>query len=315
MNMCTAIRFNERYFGRTLDFERSFGESLVVTPREKMRLLDSHNRYAMMGVGVLEGGVPMYFDGVNEWGLAAAALNFPKYAQYRSEDGVGRGIFAGHLISHVLGLCRSVSEARQMLQKTLITGRVENKELPATPLHWIIADGRESAVIESVESGLKIYDNPVGVLTNSPELPYHLTRLDDFSYLRAENPEGGLYSRGLGAVGMPGDYSSTSRFIRAAFLKKQSFGETCSAAVGDMHRAFSLLDAVSVPLGAVITDEGLPAFTIYSAVIDLAEPSYYLTTASCRTIHAISLTDSLLDGREIQSYPIYREEKFISLTN
>ena len=315
MDMCTAIRFNERYFGRTFDFERSFGESLVVTPREKMKILDSHNRYAMMGVGVLADRVPMYFDGVNEWGLAAAALNFPKCAKYRSENETGSHIFAGNLISHMLGLCRSVDEARQMLERVAITEEGADGEPPTTPLHWIIADGRGSAVIESVESGLKIYDNPVGVLTNSPELPYHLTRLEDFSSLRAENPEKDMYSRGMGAIGLPGDYSSASRFVRAAFLKKQSFGEISGSSVGDLHRAFSLLDAVKVPAFAVITDEGLPAFTMYSAVIDLAEPSYYLTAASGCAIGVARLTDGLCDGRGIQSYPIYREDKFISLTN
>ncbi len=311
--MCTAIRFNNRYFGRTLDFERSFGESLVVAPREKMPLMDSKNRYAMMGIGILQGERPMYFDGVNEWGLAAAALNFPGYAVYRSMTGIGRGIPAGHLISHILGLCRSVSEAREMLEKVAISDEPTDGISP-TPLHWILVDGRDSIVIESVEEGLRVYDNPTGVLTNSPEFSYHMTRLQDFSSLSAKNPERGLYSRGLGAVGLPGDFSSSSRFVRAAYLRQKCFGERETDTKNEIYRAHSLLQSLSVPLGAVITDEGKPAFTIYSAVIDLAEPSYYLTTASSGAIHQAHLTDHLCDGRGIQSYPIYREEKFISLT-
>lgn len=312
--MCTAIKFNERYFGRTLDFERSFGESLVVTPREKMQLLDSHNRYAMMGIGVLQGERPMYFDGVNEWGLAAAALNFPGCAEYRSMTGIGRGIPAGHLISHILGLCRCISEVREMLEKVAISDEPSDGISP-TPLHWILADGRDCIVVESVKEGLRVYDNPIGVLTNSPELSYHLTRLQDFSSLGAKNPEPNLYSRGMGAVGLPGDFSSSSRFVRAAFLKKHTFGEISGSSVSELNRAFSLLDALKTPLGAVVTDEGKPHFTLYSAIIDLAEPSYYLTTASCRAIHQARLTDGLCDGRGIQSYPIYKEGKFLSLTN
>lgn len=317
--MCTAIRFNERYFGRTLDYERSFGEELVVTPREKMQIMEAKNRYAMMGVGVVLGDTPLYFDGVNEWGLAAAALNFPGYAVYRSAASGGTGVPSGHLISHILGLCRSITEVKEMLGKISITDEMADGRTPPSPLHWILADGRESVVIESVGEGLKVCDNPVGVLTNAPGLDYHLTRLADFSSLRAQNPDSGLansrlYSRGMGAVGLPGDFSSSSRFVRAAFLKECAFGKVSTEGTDEVSRAFSVLSSTSIPVGAVLSDEGLPVFTLYTAVIDLEEPSYYLTTASCRTVLRAELTDSICDGRGIQSFPIYREENIISLT-
>ena len=310
-NMCTAIRFNSRYFGRTLDFERSFGEKMVVTPRGIMPIMESRNRYAMMGVGVVMNGIPMYFDGVNEWGLAAAALNFPRCAVYRSDDRSGTGIPSAFLISHILGLCHSIREAVDMLGKVAITDRVVEGVSPS-PLHWILADGRESVVIESVESGIHIYDNPHGVLTNSPELPYHLTRAQDYASLGARNPERDMYSRGMGGVGLPGDFSSPSRFVRAAFLRKNCFDRADNTR-DELHRAFSLLGSLSVPLGAVITDEGKPAYTMYSAVVDMERSAYYLTTATCCSISHIALTDKLSNGSEILSYPIYREEKFLPL--
>jgi choloylglycine hydrolase len=200
-----------------------------------------------------------------------------------------------------------------MLEKVAVSDEAEGGFSP-TPLHWMLADGRDTAVVESVESGLRVYDNPAGVLTNSPELHYHMTRLEDYSSLSAKNPEGGLYSRGLGAIGLPGDFSSGSRFVRAAYLRKKCFGERETDTKDELYRAHSILSCLSVPVGAVITDEGLPSFTLYSAVIDLAEPTYYLTTASCSAIHQTSLTDRLCDGKGIQSYPIYKEEKFPSLT-
>lgn len=317
--MCTAIRFNERYFGRTLDFEKGFGESLVVTPREKMQILESRNRYAMMGVGTIFGGTPLYFDGVNEWGLAAAALNFPGYAVYRPTASDGTGIPSGQLISHLLGLCRSVSEAKEMLGKISVTDGSSDEKNPPSPLHWIIADGRESAVVESVAEGLRVVDNPVGVLSNSPPIDYHFTHLADFSCLGARNPENPLgqtkpYSRGMGAIGLPGDFSSSSRFVRAAFLKENCFGKLSCEGVDEIRRAFSVMSSLSIPIGAVLSDEGLPVFTMYTAIIDMEKPSYYLTTASCRTVLRLALTDSLCDGKEIQSYPIYREENILSVT-
>lgn len=309
--MCTAIRFNSRYFGRTLDFERSFGEELVLTPRGAMPLMESQNRYAMMGVGVVANGASMYFDGVNEWGLAAAALNFPRYAVYRSDNEVERGIPSALLISHILGLCHSVREAVDMLNKVPITDR-EIGGFSPSPLHWMLADGRESVAVESVESGIHIYDNPNGVLTNSPELPYHLTRMQDYASLSPRNPERDMYSRGMGAAFLPGDFSSASRFARATFLRKNCF-ERADNTRGELHRAFSVLDSVSVPQGAVITDEGKYAHTVYSAVVDMERPAYYLTTSTCRSVSSISLTDRLSNGSEIITYPIYREEEFIPL--
>ena len=318
--MCTAIRFNERYFGRTLDYEKSFGESLVVTPREKMQILGAANRYAMMGVGVILGDTPMYFDGVNEWGLTAAALNFPGYAVYRSSDKEGSGIPSGELISHILGLCRSVSEVRDMLGKIAISDSAAEGHTKPSPLHWIIADGRECAVVEAVAEGLRICNNPVGVLTNAPDFNYHLTRLADFSSLRAENPRNGLsgskpYSRGMGAIGLPGDFSSSSRFVRAVFLRDCCFGRMSADDIGEVSRAFSVLSSLSIPIGTVLSDDGRPVFTRYTALVDLAEPSYYLTTASCRTVLHIRLNDGLCDGKGVQSYPIYRKEAILPLVD
>lgn len=314
--MCTAIRFNERYFGRTFDYERSFGETLVVTPREKMQILASENRYAMMGIGVIFEGLPMYFDGVNEWGLSMAALNFPHFARYGTSDLKGTGISSGHLISHILGLCRSVDEATEMLGKITVTG--DDGTIESTPLHWIISDGRGCRVVESIGDGIKIYDNPIGVLTNSPELSYHLLRLGDIAHLSPKNPDNetksnNLYSRGMGAIGLPGDFSSSSRFLRAAFLKQYCFGESSFEEGSELSRAFSVFSSVAIPIGAVLNDADIPVFTRYTAVIDMEKPSYYLTTATCRTVHKISLTDSLCNRKEIQRYSIYRDEKIVSL--
>ena len=314
--MCTAIRFNERYFGRTLDFERSFGEQMVVTPRERMPLLESTNRYGMMGVGKLFGDTPLYFDGVNEWGLAAAALNFPSLAHYCSGFSEGTVIPSGRLVSYALGLCRSVYEVREMLGRITVSDEGVGG-MAATPLHWIFADGRECITVEAVESGLMIYDNPVGVLTNAPGFDYHLTRLSDFPHLSPRNPaptpnRQAPYSRGMGGIGLPGDFSSSSRFVRAAFLKEWCFGGR-SSDVSQIGTAFSVLENLAIPAGAVMSEQNLPVITRYTALIDLAEPTYYITTDSCHSILRLSLSDSLLSGGEIVTREIYREEKLTDI--
>lgn len=299
--MCTAIRFNGGLFGRTLDFERSFGEEMIIAPRGSVGLIDLRNRYAVMGIGVMDGGFPLYFDGVNECGLAAAALNFPKYAVY-APPGEGR-IEAGRLIATILGLGRSVGEARDMLAGLQICGG-------SSPLHWIFADVREAVVVESCEDGLRIYDDPVGVLTNSPPFPYHLSRLGDISHL-SPTSRSSDYSRGMGAIGLPGDFSSSSRFLRAAFINRHiTLPKERNEAVS---LAFCALSALSVPPGCVITAEGESAYTRYTSVMDMAAPAYYLTTATCRTVRRVKLTDRLMNGREIVRLSICAEPHFVDI--
>lgn len=311
--MCTAIRFNSRFFGRTMDFEHSFGEELIATPRGRIRIGESQNRYAFMGIGVKNGHTPLYFDGVNEWGLGAAALNFPHRAVYHTPRNGEVGVSSAHVIAMTLGLCRSVSEAREMMRRISVTPEGADETTPPTPLHWIIADPIESVVVESVADGLRVYDNPVGILTNSPDFPYHLTRLADFSALSVRNPEGyptyaPPYSRGMGGIGLPGDFSSASRFVRADFVRHASITDGA-----DVSRIFHILAAVSIPHGCVVTDEGRAVSTLYTVCVDLERPTYYLTTSSCRSIREIALSDEMISGDEILSFPIYRDEYILPL--
>lgn len=336
--MCTAIRFNSRFFGRTFDYERSFGEEIILSPRDSVKIGESVNRYGIMGIGVKNGDTPLYFDGINEWGLCSAALNFPRFAHY-SEDG-GRGVWASHLNTLVLGFCRSVREAAEMLSHLKIRGAEDC--LPRTPLHWIIADPTGAIVVEPMADGVHIRHNPVGVLTNSPPLDYQVSRLSDISNLSVKNPTKNLFSRGLGAVGLPGDFSSSSRFLRAAFLCEasrlaanncdcttggggQRLGMTdgvnydCTTGgwgqndgtAGSVGQAMDILYSVSIPYGAVISDKDEPVFTRYRVVADMESLTYYLTTASCRAIHRVCLSDSLRDGKNISSFRLYHDEHIL----
>ncbi len=304
--MCTAVKFNDRFLFRTFDYERKFGEKLLIVPRESTELLESKNRYAVMGIGINDVGAPLFFDGVNEWGLCAAALNFPKYASYCGEGKTQ--IPSSKLITFILGLCRSVTEVKEMLEKVSISGEITAGGIPPAPLHWIVSDMRESIVIEPLECGLCVRDNPAEILTNSPSLDYHLTRLADFSHLNAQNPEGSEhYSRGAGAYGLPGDFSSSSRFIRAAFLKQNGVvsAET-SRAVIDI---FKLASSLCLPDGCVKNDKGESVKTEYAAIIDMESPAYYLTTPACCSVRYAPFTGEMFDAPEIVEKEIYHTER------
>lgn len=321
--MCTAINIDGNFFARTLDYERSFGEQIIITPRERVTYGKAQNRYATIGIGVVKDGSPLYFDGMNEWGLAVAALNFPGYAAYQSPSEGKAAVSAGRLAGLILGFCRNIDEVKSALDNIAVT-----EDEGGAKLHWLISDRRGSITVEPVEGGLRVYDNPVGVLTNSPDFPFHLTRLADYAQLHPQDPENRLartnitpYSRGMGAIGLPGDFSSSSRFVRGVFVKEntrvaeKSPAETSKAesSASEITRIFHIADAVSVPCGCVVTEEGRPVSTIYTVVFDLENLNLCFTTYNCRRIRAVKLTDALMTAKDLQSYPLYRPEEIEKL--
>ena len=231
--MCTAATYKTKdfYFGRTLDYEFSYGDEVTVTPRNypfhfrSMGTIEKH--YAMIGMAYIAGDYPLYYDAVNEKGLAMAGLNFVGNACYREKVQDKDNVTQFEFIPWILCQCDSVKEAKVLLEKINIDNTPFSKELPTAQLHWIIADRNEAITVESVRDGLKVYDNPVGILTNNPPFDEQMFQLNNYMHLSPRSPQNNfsdklslnLYSRGMGALGLPGDLSSQSRFVRAAFVK------------------------------------------------------------------------------------------------
>ncbi|MBQ7337370.1 MAG: choloylglycine hydrolase [Clostridia bacterium] len=315
--MCTAISHcGERHlFGRTLDLECSYGEQVVITPRN-FRLDYLHEaamptHAAMIGVACVAAGRPLYYDAINEAGLAMAGLNFPAYARYHAPAAGAYNVASFELIPWVLGQCRTREEALALLRHTNITTDCASDALPATPLHWMVADRSGASVVESVETGTMIYENPFGVLTNSPPFLYHLTHLTDYMQLGAAPAQNRLcpsatlraYSRGMGAMGLPGDGSSASRFVRAVFAENH----TTTVQGEEISRFFHVMDAISVPRGCIRTDEGKEVLTLYTSCADTATGQYYFTTYGCRRIRGVSL-DGAREGGALSCISMQGEE-------
>lgn len=283
--MCTAISFKNRgnyYFGRTLDVCSSHGERVVVSPRNfklELRLeapLEKH--YAIMGMAHVEGGAPLYYDGFNEKGLCIAGLNFPQNAVYHKVRKNKVNVAPFEFIPYILGACANLEEAKTKLKNLNIADVNFSENMPHTPMHWIIGDKSGEITVESVGDGLKVYDNPVGILTNNPPFEAQLFNLKNYARLSPYNPENSFakeldltpYSRGMGALGMPGDWSSPSRFVRAAFAKF-NHGETEGSAVGAFFR---IMNTVAVPKGCVETEEGCQ-YTVYTSCMDVENGVYH----------------------------------------
>ena len=284
--MCTAVSvWGKRHlFGRTLDLSHTYGEAVVLTPRHFPLAGVGETHHVLLGVAHLFGGEPLYYDAVNEHGLCGAALHFPGETVYGEREEGKLAIPSYALISYVLGLAKTVEEVKELLQCAVITGEPVDDALPTAPLHWIFADRQGAVTVESVKTGLMVYDNPVGVLTNPPEFPRQLVL--------------------LGERGLQGDLSSVTRFGRAAFYKTRTVvGDNAEEAVRDF---FHLMATVSVPKGAVCTAEGDVPCTQYTACADTSTGAYFYTTYGCPRIRAVTLRDKNLDGDTLFTTPLTR---------
>ncbi|MBQ8643834.1 MAG: choloylglycine hydrolase [Candidatus Methanomethylophilaceae archaeon] len=321
--MCTAAtyRTNDSYFGRNLDLERSYHESVTITHRN-FRLdfrredpMDSH--LAMIGMATVANGYPLYYDATNEMGLSMAGLNFPENAVYRPEvDGMDN-IATFELIPWILGRCATVPEAQELMECMNILNESFSPELPVSPLHWMISDTERSVVVESVEDGLKIYENPYGVLTNNPPFPYHSMNVNNYMGLSRNQPENRFskdipmdrYSRGMGGIGMPGDLSSASRFVRAAFVRANSVsGFSESESVSQfMH----ILGSVSQQRGCVDVGGGAYEISIYTSCCNVNKGLYYYTTYENSRISCVDMYMEDLDGSELVSYGLVQGQDIL----
>ena len=319
--MCTAVTYKTRdhYFGRNLDLEYSYMETVTVTPRNfvfdfrKMGKLETH--YAMIGMAYVAGGYPLYYDATNEKGLSIAGLNFPDHADYKPECPGKDNVAPFELIPWILGQCATVAEAEKLLERINLLNENFSPELPLSPLHWILSDRERSITLESVKEGIRIYDNPVGVLTNNPTFDYHMYHLSNFMGLTPGEPVStfapGLklkpYSRGMGAIGLPGDTSSASRFVKAAFVKLNSVsGESEEESVSQF---FHILRSVEMQRGCVLLGSGMLDLTIYSSCCNTDRGIYYYTTYDNSAITAVDMHREDLDGGELRSYPLRKQQR------
>ena len=320
--MCTASNYitDNHYFGRNFDYEISYNERVTITPRNykfefrKIDAIESH--YAIIGIAAGIDGYPLYYDACNEKGLAIAGLNFAGNAVYREVEEEMVNITPFELIPYLLGKAASVSEARELLAEINLVNINFADELPLSPLHWMMSDENEAIVIEPMADGLKIYDNPVGVLTNNPPFDKQLFYLNNYRALSNKNPEktfGGdfdldEYSRGMGAIGLPGDLSSSSRFAKVAFTRANSYSDSDEAS--SVGQFFHILGSVEQQNGCTfITDPDLYEYTIYTSCYSTSKGILYYRTYHNSQITAVDLNREDLDSTELINYLLINEEQ------
>lgn len=321
--MCTAVTYKTRdfYFGRTLDYDFSYDERVTVTPRNyplTFRHIDRiTNHYAIIGMAYVVDDYPLYYDATNEKGLSMAGLNFVGNAYYGEKVQYFDNVASFEFIPWILSQCDSVNQARKLLGRINIVNTPFSEKLQPAQLHWIIADRNETITVEAVKDGLKIYDNPVGVLTNNPPFDMQMFNLNNYMYLSNRNPQNTFssqldlrtYSRGMGAIGLPGDLSSVSRFVRASFTKMNSV--LGKSEIESVNQFFHILGAVEQQRGCCDVGDNEFEITIYTSCCNADKGVYYYTTYTNHQITAVDMHRENLESSELITYPLITGEQII----
>lgn len=311
--MCTALSFygKHHFFGRSLDLDRRYDESIVITPRNYLLRFNSgeidRNHLSMIGIATIVDEYPLYYDATNEYGLSIAGLNFVGNALYYKFDKSKINIAPYELIPYLLSKYKSVDEAVESLYNTNIYDIPFNNNLKNAQLHWLISDKTKSVTLECTKNGIKIYENCLGILTNNPPFEFHLMNLNNYQNISAfdhkslfsNNIKQNKYSKGLSGIGLPGDNSSMSRFVRCAFIKFNSvIPETI---VGCVTQFFHVLGSVAQVEGSVISDEKCDR-TQYMSCCDMDDCTYYYKTYNNSQISAVNMFNEDIDSNKLIQY-------------
>lgn len=319
--MCTAATYQTKdfYFGRTLDYEFSYGDEVTVTPRNYPLAIrngeDLKTHYAIIGMAHVAGDYPLYYDAMNEKGLCMAGLNFVGNAAYHKVQEGKENVAQFEFIPWILGKCASLKEAKECLATMNLTDMPFSEKFAPASLHWLIADKSGAVTVESMADGLHVYDNPVGVMTNNPPFPQQLFGLNNYRHLSPGQPENTFakelplqtYSRGMGALGLPGDLSSASRFVRVAFTKMNA--KSGSSEAESVSQFFHILGSVEQTRGCCLVGEDAYEITLYTSCCNAQKGIYYYTTYENHQITGVDMHRENLEGSTLVRYPLVTGEQ------
>lgn len=313
--MCTCINLsykNSHYFGRNMDLNYSFNERIIIVPKnylfkfKKEKEIKTH--YSFIGIGTIIDNYPLLAEGSNEFGISIAALNYPIECQYHNLNKDKINLAPYELPLLILSKCKDLKDIRKIIKNLNLINIPFNKNINLTPLHFMISYKNKSIVIESTKYGLELHDNPFNVLTNSPSFNYHKYSLNNYIKLNngfiknyLNNLKFNDYSFGLGAYGLPGDYSSNSRFIKTYFIK--NYLDLNDDNNYNIIQFFKCLESVSMIKNIVKTHKDYE-YTRYTSCY-INNTLYYKTYLS--SIRYVSLYDYNLNDDKLTIINLYNK--------
>lgn len=316
--MCTALTLttsdNDHLFGRNMDLEYFFNQSIIFIPRNYIATNSktqktNKNKYAILGMGTMFADYPTFADVMNEKGLAIAGLNFPKYAHFPKEKVDAKtNIPVYDFPLWLLSNFATLNEVKSQIEDLVLVDEPIIDGVPTAPLHFIITDKTgESIIVEQTQDGLKWFENPVGVLSNAPTFDWHLTNLSQFADLRYTKNIGATicdykltpHGQGDGLMGLVGDFSPASRFVRTCVLRDATL-RNCKNI--NKQQFFHILNNVAMVDGSVITPEGKNDITQYTSCMDLDNLVYCYNTYNSMGVNVINMGNLDLNSNEIKSF-------------
>lgn len=325
--MCTSLTFdttdNHHFLARTMDYAFELGGRPVFLPRHYQwesatKEATFTNEYAFIGTG-RQLGTYFFADGINEYGLSAAALYFPREANYQTPQSGKKNLAPHELVSVLLGNCRDLDEVQQELNQI----RLIEFETPlinaVPPLHWIVTDASgRCCVIEPRHEQLTLEDDPVEVMTNSPELQWHIKNLNNYLTLQPTahgskqfmGVTAEAFGQGTGTSQLPGGYTPPQRFVRTAFLKQNITPVTGEYA--GVNAILHVLHNVEIPHGVNIK-QGESDYTQYIGIMGATSKAYYFVPYDNQSVFKVSLTPELLEQTEPVEFPFTNEQQVTEL--
>ena len=325
--MCTSLTFHSShmFLARTMDYAYDLKSEPIAIPRNYripcMAQDYVETKYGFMGTGGEHTGLEVS-DGVNERGLAIAQLYYPNEAVYADAPEPGMTNRSPHeCIMWVLGTLTSVSELREAIGRVNVVGLpVPNISRVVLPLHFIVTDrSGVTVVVESEDGTLRVKDDPVGVLTNSPELEWHVKNLNNYPGVQPVNHAGQHvdgheikpFGQGSGSLGLPGGFTPPERFVRTVF--QRAWAEKNTDPSESVNTILHILNGVTITRGVNVMRDGRDDYTQYRSVLDVTELTYYYNPYDSQALYTIRLTDELIRGSKPVRFPVRHGLKTIAL--
>lgn len=329
---CTGITIKPKdgsiIFARTLEFGMDLKSNILLVPKGKELVgtapgdkagLRWKTKYGIVGTNAFD--LPVILDGINQQGLHVGLFYFPGFARYqevKAEDSA-RALAPWELGTFLLGTCSDVKEA-VAAAKIVRVGAVVQKDMGfVPPVHYIVTDARgTSVVLEYVDGELKVHANPFGVMSNSPTFDWHMTNLSNYVTISDKNVEkidlAGKTVKGLGQgsgmLGLPGDFTPPSRFVRAVAFSKSAL--PVEKAKDGVLQAFHILNQFDIPKGAARGLEHgkeVSDYTLWTSAADLKNLRYYFRTFDNSRIRLVDMQAVALDAKEIRTISMKGEEQ------
>jgi choloylglycine hydrolase len=324
---CTGIRLTAKdgtvVVGRTLEFGQDLLSKVIVVPAGTAMTgtvpsgkgIAYTAKYGFVGANAF--GLPIVVDGLNDQGLYVGLFYFPGYADYTpfTAANASKSMAGYEYGAWILANFASVAEFKKAYNSVMLVPTIVPQMGFAPPAHFRIVDKTGAAVVvEPLNGTLKIYDDPLGVLTNAPTFDWHMTNLSNYANLSAQMAKpvttGGItinsFGQGSGGFGLPGDFTPPSRFVRAvAFQQTAIQSDTGADAV---QQLFHILNNFDIPFGAVRdTVEGheVNEYTLWTSGNDLKHLVFYYRTFTDQTLRSVDVSKALAaSGGKIKQYPM-----------